>query len=128
MIPDDFVDSTELCSSKATASLQPDRIEPELSDLVLTLNVNMLRFVAIARVEEQSIRAHPEYRRHLLVVSNRFLGSPLNLRRLACMTSQPQLSVADKSTAKPDAYPATWLVPGGEIDSHGGPVLPNALQ
>jgi hypothetical protein len=41
MIPDDFVDSTEFCSIKTTASLQPDRIEPELGDLVLTLDVNM---------------------------------------------------------------------------------------
>jgi hypothetical protein len=64
MIPDDFVDSTEFCPSKATASLQPDRIEPELSDLVLTLDVNMLRFVSIASVEEQSVRAYPEYCRH----------------------------------------------------------------
>lgn len=61
MIPDDFVDATELCPSKPTASLQSDRIEPELSDLVLTLDVNMLRLVAIARVEEQSVRAYPEY-------------------------------------------------------------------
>jgi hypothetical protein len=83
MIPDDFVDSTEFCPSKPTASLQPDRVEPELRDLVLTLDVNMLRFVSIAGVEEQSVRAHPEYCRHLLVVSNHFLGSPLNLRRLA---------------------------------------------
>lgn len=64
MVHDDFVDSTELRSSKATASLQPDRIEPELRDLVLTLDVNMLRFVAIARVEEQSVRAYPEYGWH----------------------------------------------------------------
>ena len=61
MIPDDFVDSTKFCPSKPTASLQSDRVEPELRDLVLTLDVNMLWFVAIARVEEQSVRAYPEY-------------------------------------------------------------------
>jgi hypothetical protein len=66
MIPDDFVDSTELCPIKATASLQPDRIEPQLGDLVLTLDVNVLRFIAIACVKEQSVRTYPEYRWHVL--------------------------------------------------------------
>ena len=81
MIPDDFVDSTEFCSIEATASLQPDRIEPELGDLVLTLDVNVLRFIAIAGVKEQSIRAYPEYCWHLLFVSNCSLASLLNLLR-----------------------------------------------
>lgn len=70
MIPDDFVDSTEFCSSKAITSLQPDRIEPELGDLILPLDVNVLRFIAIAGVEEQSVRAYPKYCWHLLFVSN----------------------------------------------------------
>ena len=70
MIPDDFVNSTEFCPIKATASLQPDRIEPEPGDLVLTLDVNVLRFIAIAGVEEQPVRPYPEYCWHLFFVSN----------------------------------------------------------
>lgn len=70
MIPDDFVDSTEFCSSKPITSLQPDRVEPEPDDLVLPLDENVLRFIAIAGVEEQSVRAYPEYCWHLLSVSN----------------------------------------------------------
>jgi hypothetical protein len=46
------------------------RVEPELGDLVLTLDVDVLRFIAIAGVEEQSVRAYPEYCRHLFFVSN----------------------------------------------------------
>ena len=69
MIPDDFVNSTELCPT----SLQSDRIKPELGDLVLTLDVDVLRFIAIASVEEQSIRTYPEYRRHVLFVSTSYV-------------------------------------------------------
>jgi hypothetical protein len=87
MIPDDFVNSTEFCPIKATASLQPDRIEPELGDLVLTLDVNVLRFITIAGVEEQSIRAYPEYCRHLFFVSNCSLASLLNLLRASLLQS-----------------------------------------
>lgn len=70
MFPYDFVVSTEFCSIKPNTSLQPDRIEPEPGDLVLALDVNVLRFIAIAGVEEQSVRAYPEYCWHLLFVSN----------------------------------------------------------
>ena len=70
MIPDDFVVSTEFCSIKPNTFLQPDWIEPEPGDLVLALDVNVLRFIAIAGVEEQSVRAYPEYCWHLLFVSN----------------------------------------------------------
>ncbi len=87
MIPDDFVDSTEFCSIEATASLQPDRIEPELGDLVLTLDVNVLRFIAIAGVKEQSIRAYSEYCWHLFFVSNCSLASLLNLLRASLLQS-----------------------------------------
>lgn len=87
MTPDDFVDSTEFCSIEATASLQPDRIEPELGDLVLTLDVNVLRFIAIAGVKEQSIRAYPEYCRHFFFVSNCSLASLLNLLRASLLQS-----------------------------------------
>ena len=116
MIPDDFVDSTEFCSIKATASLQPDRIEPELGDLVLTLDVNVLRFIAIAGVKEQSIRAYPEYCRHLFFVSNCSLASLLNLLRASLLQSpmvihhsgrcQPQGCITN-----PAAYPAISLQP-----------------
>jgi hypothetical protein len=82
-IPDDFVDSAEFCSIKATDSLQPDRIEPEPGDLVLALDVNVLRFIAIAGVEEQSVRAYPEYFWHLPFASNCSLAYLLNLPRLA---------------------------------------------
>lgn len=116
MIPDDFVDSTEFCSIKATASLQPDRIEPELGDLVLTLDVNVLRFIAIAGVKEQSIRAYPEYCWHLPFVSNCSLASLLNLLRASLLQSpmvihhsgrcQPQGCITN-----PAAYPAISLQP-----------------
>lgn len=70
MIPDDFVNSTEFCSSKPITPLQPDRVEPEPDDLVLLLDVNVLRSIAIAGVEEQSVRAYPEYCWHLPFVFN----------------------------------------------------------
>jgi hypothetical protein len=42
--------------------------------MILTLDVDVLRFIAIASVEEQSIRTDPEYRRHVLFVSNSYVA------------------------------------------------------
>jgi len=44
---DEFLDSTDLCSRKSAAALQPDWIKPELCNFVVPLNVTMLGLIAI---------------------------------------------------------------------------------
>lgn len=62
-----LLNSTDLAAGKSTAPLQPDRIEPELRNFILALNMNMRCFIPIACVEEDTVRTNPEYCRHLLL-------------------------------------------------------------
>jgi len=57
MCADDFLDSTNLLSRKASADLQSHGIEPEFRNLIAALNVNVGRFVAIACIEEETVWA-----------------------------------------------------------------------
>lgn len=41
---------------KPTTVLQPDRIEPELRDIVIALDVDMTRFIAVTSIKEEPIR------------------------------------------------------------------------
>lgn len=46
-----------LGARKTTAALQPNGIEPELCDFIVSLHMNVLWFVAVTRVEEEPVRA-----------------------------------------------------------------------
>ena len=51
-------------------------VRPSLSSTTkvsVVLDVNVLRFIAIAGVEEQSVRTYPEYRWHVLFVTNGYV-------------------------------------------------------
>jgi hypothetical protein len=50
-----FLNLTYLWPGKSTAPLQPDWIQPELSHLFLALNMDMRRFLPIARVKEKTV-------------------------------------------------------------------------
>jgi hypothetical protein len=53
-----------LGSAKATAVLQPHRVGPELGRIVVTLDVDVRRFVRVASVKEEPVRPLPENGRH----------------------------------------------------------------
>jgi len=52
-------DSINLSGSKSPTYLQSDRVKPKLSDVFITLHMNMLGFIPITRVEKESIRPDP---------------------------------------------------------------------
>jgi len=45
--------------------LKPDRIKPEFSNFIITLYMNMERFLAIACIKEKPIRPNFKHCRHL---------------------------------------------------------------
>ncbi len=49
---------------ESATHLKPYRFQPELGDPIISFDVNMRRFVTIARVEEKAIRTFPQYGRH----------------------------------------------------------------
>ena len=58
------LDAVDLWSVEAATFLEPNRVDPELSSIGFTLDVNMRSLIAITRVEEESIRAGAENGRH----------------------------------------------------------------
>ena len=57
MIIHKSLDSCEFHAGKTVAALQTNRIEPEFSDPIVPLNMDVRRFVIVPRVKEQSIGA-----------------------------------------------------------------------
>jgi hypothetical protein len=51
-----FVDPTKLASGKAATALEPDRREPVFRFGVVSLHMNMRRFVPVPSVEEEAVR------------------------------------------------------------------------
>jgi len=51
----DLLDAIEFATAKTAAALQSHRIEPELGDLIVALNVDVFWFVAITGVEVEPI-------------------------------------------------------------------------
>jgi hypothetical protein len=49
-----------LSSVKTTATLKSDRVKPEFSYSIIPLDMNMLRFLSITRVEEKAIGTHAQ--------------------------------------------------------------------
>jgi hypothetical protein len=71
---DEFLDSTDLCSRKSAAALQPDWIKPELCNFVVPLNVTMLGLIAIPCVKEETIWTDSQYGRHLFQLHTNFFS------------------------------------------------------
>jgi hypothetical protein len=55
----------QLSAAKAPAVGHPDRIDPNLGDVTLMLDVNVRRLVAVCRVEEEPIRSAPQDSRQI---------------------------------------------------------------
>jgi len=51
------LDSIQFASVETSTALKPDRVQPQLGSVVVTLNVNVRWFVAIASIEEESVRS-----------------------------------------------------------------------
>ncbi|HXI22932.1 MAG TPA: hypothetical protein VNG71_03575 [Pyrinomonadaceae bacterium] len=59
-----FLKPVHFATTKAATPIQADRIESELRETLVTLDVNVQRFTPIARVKEEPVRSNSEYRRH----------------------------------------------------------------
>lgn len=66
VIAHQLFNTCNLGARKTTAALQPNGIEPELRDSIVSLHVNVLWFVAVTRVEEEPVRARPQNRRQVM--------------------------------------------------------------
>ena len=66
MLHDETLDIAETGASQSATLLQPYRIQPELGHMTVTFNVHMRRLVAVSSIEEESVGAMPQDRRHLL--------------------------------------------------------------
>lgn len=56
--------SVDLIPVEPAAALQPDRIEPEFSNLVLALYVNVWWLFPVSGIEEESVRFNLKYSWH----------------------------------------------------------------
>lgn len=57
-------DAAKLGRPKTTAARKSHRVQPNLCDMLIALDVNMGRLAAVARVEEEAVRTNNEGRRH----------------------------------------------------------------
>lgn len=55
MFVDHFLNPGDFRPVKPAAALQSDRIKPKLGDLVISFNMNVLRFVPITRIKEKPV-------------------------------------------------------------------------
>jgi len=55
MVIHKLVDSTNLRAGKSSTPLQSDRVKPELCQFVLTLYMDMRRFIPIPCIEEETV-------------------------------------------------------------------------
>ena len=65
MLFDEPLNPSDLDSPESTTALQPDRVEPELCEVVVTLHVDMRCFIAVTSIEEEPIRAKSQHRWHV---------------------------------------------------------------
>src|SRR5881296_3058653 len=82
MVIKDFLDAPKLCASKPCIALQAERIKPELGKLVVALNMDMWRFIAIPCIKEEAIWADSQYSWHLLEFHSIFSRLALPSHRL----------------------------------------------
>src|SRR5260370_30342296 len=66
---DELLNAIDFAAAKSATSVQSHRIEPELSNIILPLNMHMFRFVAIASVKVEPIRSNSQYGGHCLLSS-----------------------------------------------------------
>ena len=62
---ENFLQTSDLRPGKSAASLEADRIKPELRNHVLPLNMNMRWFLTIPSIEKEPVWADSQYRWHL---------------------------------------------------------------
>ena len=59
-----FPDASNIGSTEPSACLQSHGFKPELRQVIVALNVNVLRLIPVTGVKEESLRSNPQYRRH----------------------------------------------------------------
>src|SRR3989339_795481 len=63
---DDALNTTDFDTAKANTVLQSNRIKPKFDQFIVSVHVNMRRFVPISSIKEKTIRACSKNRRHFL--------------------------------------------------------------
>ena len=64
MFENQAMDALDLDATETYAALESNRLEPELRQLIFSFHVDVRRLLAVARVEEEPIRAQAQHRRH----------------------------------------------------------------
>jgi hypothetical protein len=78
---DQTLNPTNLNRPEAAAALEANAAEPKLGDVVIALDVNMRRFLGVARVEVKAIRAGPQDRRHRFTLPDLGIAISIGHRR-----------------------------------------------
>jgi hypothetical protein len=60
VLPHQIQDTPQLGPTEATALLKPNGVEPDLGPILLTLDVNVRRLLAVAGEEEEAVRPSAE--------------------------------------------------------------------
>jgi hypothetical protein len=76
-----------LCSAEPTTTLKPGGIDPKFGLVIVTLNMDMGRLIAVTCVEEESVRANSQYSWHCPV--SYFPLSALSHYSVASFTAPP---------------------------------------
>ena len=74
MLAYDPRDPEDFRAPETAAALQPDRIEPELGDIIVAFYVDMRWLLPIARIEKEPVGAGAEDSRHALAYDSAPVG------------------------------------------------------
>src|SRR5260221_4145157 len=96
MLVHDARDSVDLRPSETTATLQPDRIEPEFCDIIVAFHMDVRRLIAIARIEKEPVRANAQDSGHR--------RGPRSVRRVVAVVSRAHW--ADNGSGRVGLTPA----------------------
>lgn len=96
-----------LDARKTTAALQPNGIKPELRNAVVSLHMNVLWFVAVTRIEEESVRARPQNCRQVVAPCPSLARQCLGTRM--CCSEFPWLAVTRHVSAQAITARGLWV-------------------
>jgi hypothetical protein len=65
MLFNQFLKAVDFLSRESAATLQPNRVDPKLGNLVVSLNMDMRGFTSVRCIEEKPVRPNPQDCRHI---------------------------------------------------------------
>jgi len=60
MVTEELLNASDLSARKPSVTLQPDRVKPELRQLIIMLDMHMRRLISISSVEKEPVGTDSE--------------------------------------------------------------------